>query len=51
MITHADGHFIYDMGGNAILDAMAGLWCVNVGYDRDELVQAAAAQNDKIALL
>ena len=48
MITHADGHFIYDMDGNAILDAMAGLWCVNVGYGRDELVQAAAAQMTKL---
>ena len=44
MITRAEGHYIYDTEGNQILDAMAGLWCVNVGYGREELVEAAAAQ-------
>ena len=44
MITRAEGHYIYDTEGNQILDAMAGLWCVNVGYGREALVEAAAAQ-------
>ncbi|MDA0884037.1 MAG: aminotransferase class III-fold pyridoxal phosphate-dependent enzyme, partial [Proteobacteria bacterium] len=44
IITHADGHYIYDSDGNRILDAMAGLWCVNVGYGRQELVDAASSQ-------
>jgi putrescine aminotransferase len=44
MITHAKGPFVYDSEGNAILDAMAGLWCVNIGYGRDELAEAAYAQ-------
>ena len=44
MITRAEGAFIYDSEGNEILDGMAGLWCVNVGYGRDELAQAAFAQ-------
>lgn len=44
MITHAKGHYIYDSDGHQILDAMAGLWCVNVGYGREELVDAAAQQ-------
>ena len=44
MITHAKGHYIYDSDGHQILDAMAGLWCVNVGYGREELVEAAANQ-------
>ena len=44
IIVHADGPFIYDSDGNEILDGMAGLWCVNAGYGRDELVEAAAAQ-------
>lgn len=44
VITKADGPFIYDSDGNEILDGMAGLWCVNAGYGRDELVEAAAAQ-------
>ncbi len=44
IITRADGVYIEDADGNRILDAMSGLWCVNVGYGRDELVDAAAAQ-------
>lgn len=44
IITRADGVYIYDSDGNKILDGMAGLWCVNLGYGREELVQAAASQ-------
>ncbi len=44
IITRADGVYIYDSEGNRILDGMAGLWCVNLGYGRTELVDAAAAQ-------
>ncbi|CAI8775268.1 Putrescine--pyruvate aminotransferase [Pseudomonas sp. IT-P253] len=44
IITKADGVYIWDSEGNKILDGMAGLWCVAVGYGRDELVQAASKQ-------
>src|SRR3546814_13868307 len=44
IITHAEGCYIHDGDGHRILDGMAGLWCVNVGYGRGELVEAAAAQ-------
>jgi putrescine aminotransferase len=44
IITRADGVYIYDSDGNKILDGMSGLWCVNSGYGRDEIVDAAAAQ-------
>lgn len=44
IVTHADGCYITDGEGNRILDGMAGLWCVNVGYGRDELVEVAAEQ-------
>ena len=44
IITHANGPFIYDSEGAEILDGMAGLWCVNIGYGRDELAEAAYAQ-------
>ncbi|HZW60042.1 MAG TPA: aspartate aminotransferase family protein [Woeseiaceae bacterium] len=44
IITRADGVYIYDADGNRILDGMSGLWCVNVGYGRDELVDAATRQ-------
>lgn len=44
IITRAEGVYIYDSEGRKILDGMAGLWCVNLGYGRRELVDAATAQ-------
>ncbi|RDE19917.1 aspartate aminotransferase family protein [Motiliproteus coralliicola] len=44
VITHADGVYLWDSEGNKILDGMAGLWCVNMGYGRQELVDAAQQQ-------
>lgn len=44
IISRANGPFVYDMDGNEILDGMAGLWCVNVGYGRDELAEVAYEQ-------
>ena len=44
IVTHAEGCYIFDGDGNRILDGMAGLWCVNVGYGRDELADVAAEQ-------
>ena len=41
IITRAEGVYIYDSDGNQILDGMAGLWCVNLGYGRQDLVDAA----------
>lgn len=44
IITRANGVFLHDSEGNEILDAMAGLWCVNIGYGRGELADVAARQ-------
>ena len=44
IITHAKGVYLWDSEGNKILDGMAGLWCVAIGYGRDELADAAAKQ-------
>jgi|TARA_B110000908_G_scaffold27813_1_gene32701 putrescine aminotransferase len=44
IITRAKGVYLYDSEGNEILDGMAGLWCVNIGYGRDELADVAARQ-------
>jgi putrescine aminotransferase len=44
IITRAEGPFIYDSEGKELLDGMAGLWCVNVGYGRNELAEAAYGQ-------
>lgn len=44
VITRADGVWLTDSDGNRILDGMAGLWCVNVGYGREEIAEAIARQ-------
>lgn len=44
IITRAEGSIIHDGDGHALLDAMAGLWCVQVGYGRTELADAAHEQ-------
>lgn len=44
IITHADGAYIFDSDGQKILDGMAGLWCVALGYGRKELIEAGCRQ-------
>ena len=44
IIVRAKGSRIYDADGRELLDGMAGLWCVNVGYGREELARAAYDQ-------
>jgi putrescine---pyruvate transaminase len=48
IITKADGVYLWDSEGNKILDAMAGLWCVAIGYGRKELADAAAKQMQEL---
>lgn len=48
IIVDADGIYIQDADGHRILDAMAGLWCVNLGYGRQELVDAATEQMTRL---
>ena len=49
VVTKADGNTITDSQGNRILDAMAGLWCVNIGYGREELANVACEQMKELA--
>lgn len=44
IISEADGIYVWDSNGNKIIDGMAGLWCVNIGYGREELVESATRQ-------
>jgi putrescine aminotransferase len=44
IIVKADGPHLWDSEGRRLLDAFAGLWCVNVGYGRKELAEAAHRQ-------
>ncbi len=44
LITRAEGVYLYESDGRRILDGMSGLWCVNLGYGRRELADAAYRQ-------
>ena len=44
IITRAENIYLWDSEGHKLLDAMSGLWCVNVGYGQQALVDAAARQ-------
>lgn len=48
VIVKADGVYLWDSEGNRIIDGMAGLWCVNVGYGRKELADVAYRQMLKL---
>ena len=47
IMSSGHGVYLHDTDGNKLIDAVAGLWCVNVGYGRDEIANAmhAAASN------
>jgi taurine-pyruvate aminotransferase len=44
VIVKGDGCSVWDGEGREYLDAMAGLWCVNIGYGRKEVADAAYQQ-------
>lgn len=49
IIKTASGVHIEDRDGNRLLDAFAGLYCVNVGYGRPEIAEAMADQAKELA--
>ena len=49
VITGGSGCHIEDRDGNRMLDAFAGLYCVNVGYGRPEIAEAIATQAKELA--
>src|SRR3954454_15608843 len=49
IVAGGEGSTIIDADGTEYLDAMAGLWCVNIGYGRTELAEIAADQLRQLA--
>ncbi len=49
VMTGGSGVYVEDRDGNRLLDAFAGLYCVNVGYGRGEIADAIAAQARTLA--
>jgi len=48
IIESAKGVYLTDSDGNRYLDMMAGLWCVNMGYGQQDLIDAASAQIEQL---
>jgi adenosylmethionine-8-amino-7-oxononanoate aminotransferase len=44
VLASGDGMWLTDIDGRRVIDAFAGLWCVNVGYGQESVVEAAAEQ-------
>ncbi|GGC09182.1 aspartate aminotransferase family protein [Marinobacterium zhoushanense] len=49
VIKGGKGVFIEDINGNRLLDAFAGLYCVNVGYGRQKVIDAISQQANQLA--
>jgi adenosylmethionine-8-amino-7-oxononanoate aminotransferase len=48
ILDSGNGAYLRDIDGNELLDAFSGLWCVNIGYGHESVVQAAAEQMRKL---
>ncbi len=44
VIAESEGVYVYDSDGKKYMDGIGGLWCVNVGYGRTELIDAMVEQ-------
>ena len=49
ILVRGEGCYVWDADGNKLLDAFAGLWCVNIGYGRKELGEVASRQMTQLA--
>lgn len=49
VFTEAQGCRLTDISGRQFLDAMAGLWCVNIGYSRPEMAEAMRQQTERLS--
>ena len=50
-IVSAEGVYLVDVDGARLLDAVAGIWCVNVGYGREEIADVAREQMARLPYL
>jgi adenosylmethionine-8-amino-7-oxononanoate aminotransferase len=49
VMVRGEGLYLWDNDGNRYLDGMSGLWCTNLGYGRQDLVQAATKQMEQLS--
>ena len=48
VLHSGQGAWLRDESGKELLDAFSGLWCVNIGYGHESVVEAAARQMRKL---
>jgi len=48
VIAESNGAYVYDADGKQYLDGIGGIWCVNIGYGREEMAHAIAEQTMRI---
>ena len=51
VIVQAEGVWLTDDRGRRLLDGLAGLWCVNVGYGCERIAEAVSEQPDATSCL
>ncbi|NIS69938.1 MAG: aminotransferase [Proteobacteria bacterium] len=44
IMAESDGAYVVDSDGRRYLDGIGGLWCINIGYGREEMAEAIAEQ-------
>lgn len=49
VIAESQGAYIYDADGKRYLDGIGGIWCVNIGYGREEMAATIAEQTMRLA--
>lgn len=48
VLTDGQGAWLKDQDGRRLMDGLAGLWCVNVGYGRKEIIEAVTRQMERL---
>lgn len=48
LVTHAEGNYYTTVGGDKVLDGLAGLWCCNAGHRHPKIVEAVKTQLDTL---
>src|SRR3954447_16241832 len=49
VIVRGEGVYLFDSDGNRILDGMSGLWNVNIGHGRTEVIEAVTRQMHQLS--
>src|SRR5437899_876715 len=49
IIASGSGVFVQDAAGRKLLDGLAGLWCVNIGHGRSEVIDAVTEQMRRVS--